>query len=88
MRYGAAVDWWSFGILIYEMLNLKTPFYDKNRKLMFHSIINQNPKVRMALSLSCVTRASLSMARGVAYIVHARLNGPLTIVVLVLFLVI
>ena len=45
MRYGAAVDWWSFGILIYEMLNLKTPFYDKNRKLMFHSIINQNPKM-------------------------------------------
>lgn len=44
-RYGAAVDWWSFGILLYEMLNLKTPFYDKNRKLMFHSIINQNPKM-------------------------------------------
>ena len=33
-RYGAAVDWWSFGILLYEMQAGRTPFYDKNRKIM------------------------------------------------------
>ena len=32
--YGRAVDWWSLGTLIYEMLTGWPPFYDKNlRKL-------------------------------------------------------
>jgi len=42
-KYGAAVDWWSFGILIYEMIGFRTPFFDKNRKLMFYGIINNEP---------------------------------------------
>lgn len=43
-KYGPAVDWWSFGILLYEMMNGRTPFFDKNRKLMFYNIINHEPK--------------------------------------------
>lgn len=31
--YGIAVDWWSFGILLFEMMHGRTPFYDKNRKV-------------------------------------------------------
>jgi len=42
-KYGPAVDWWSFGILLFEMLHGRTPFYDKNRKLMFYRIINTEP---------------------------------------------
>ena len=42
-KYGASVDWWSFGILLYEMMGFRTPFYDKNRKVMFHGIINLEP---------------------------------------------
>lgn len=42
-KYGAAVDWWSFGVLLYEMMGFKTPFFDKNRKLMFYAIINHEP---------------------------------------------
>ena len=34
-KYGAAVDWWSFGILLYEMMHGRTPFYDKNRKVIY-----------------------------------------------------
>lgn len=43
LKYGASVDWWSFGILLYEMMASRTPFFDKNRKLMFHGIINMEP---------------------------------------------
>jgi serum/glucocorticoid-regulated kinase 2 len=36
--YGKAADWWSFGILVYEMITGKTPFYSKNRSQMFQAI--------------------------------------------------
>lgn len=41
--YGIEVDWWSFGILLYEMMNGRTPFYDKNRKMMYNRIMNRTP---------------------------------------------
>lgn len=37
--YGVAVDWWSFGTLIYEMLTGWPPFYDKNIKRMCEKIL-------------------------------------------------
>ena len=36
--YDKSVDWWALGILIYEMLHGKPPFYDKNVYLMFQKI--------------------------------------------------
>ena len=36
--YGKAVDWWSLGTLIYEMLNGLPPFYDRNKQVMFERI--------------------------------------------------
>lgn len=50
LHYGAAVDWWSYGILVYEMKHVKTPFYDRNRKLMFHAIINMEPSIPRTFS--------------------------------------
>ncbi|CCK69219.1 cAMP-dependent protein kinase catalytic subunit TPK3 KNAG_0C01060 [Huiozyma naganishii CBS 8797] len=38
--YNKSVDWWSFGILIYEMLSGHTPFYDKNTMKTYENIIN------------------------------------------------
>ncbi|OAO12084.1 protein kinase [Blastocystis sp. ATCC 50177/Nand II] len=38
--YGMAVDWWSLGTLIYEMISGLPPFYDKNRRVMYNKILS------------------------------------------------
>ncbi|RHY10812.1 hypothetical protein DYB37_004026 [Aphanomyces astaci] len=37
--YGKVVDWWSYGILLFEMLTGRTPFVDRNRRVMFKNIM-------------------------------------------------
>lgn len=34
-----ATDWWTFGVLIYEMLFNVSPFYDQDSKKMFQKIV-------------------------------------------------
>lgn len=38
LKYGQAVDWWSLGVLMYEMIDGRTPFYDRNKNVMFQKI--------------------------------------------------
>lgn len=38
--YNKSVDWWSFGVLIYEMLAGYTPFYDSNTIKTYENILN------------------------------------------------
>jgi serine/threonine protein kinase len=40
--YTKAVDWWSYGILIYEMLAGIPPFYDENTNRMYRRIISED----------------------------------------------
>ncbi|OHT01344.1 AGC family protein kinase [Tritrichomonas foetus] len=40
--YGIAVDWWTLGILLYEMLYGKTPFYCQNNSQMFKRILESD----------------------------------------------
>lgn len=41
-EYGTAVDWWSFGVVLYEMLTGLPPWYSHNREVM-HKRILQSP---------------------------------------------
>ena len=40
--YGKAVDWWSLGTLMYEMLTGWPPFYDKNLRKMCEQILRSD----------------------------------------------
>lgn len=56
--YDKAVDWWSFGILIYEMLVGIPPFYDENVNTMYRAIV-QDP-VRYPASVSANAKDIIS----------------------------
>ena len=38
--YGRSVDWWGFGVVLYEMLCGRLPFYNKDHEVLFDLILN------------------------------------------------
>ena len=53
--YGKAVDWWSLGTLIYEMIAGLPPYYDRNKRVMYNRILTAplNPCSFMSPEISC-----------------------------------
>ncbi|KNC78816.1 AGC/SGK protein kinase, variant [Sphaeroforma arctica JP610] len=43
--YGHAVDWWSLGVVVYEMLVGLPPFYSKNYKTLYDKILKSDPRI-------------------------------------------
>ncbi|GAM28828.1 hypothetical protein SAMD00019534_120040 [Acytostelium subglobosum LB1] len=39
--YGKAIDWWSFGTLVFEMLSGLPPFYSSDIRIMYNNIMTQ-----------------------------------------------
>ncbi|KAF0693958.1 Aste57867_15126 [Aphanomyces stellatus] len=42
--YGYAADWWSWGVMLYEMLYGNTPFHDNNVSVMYRKITDADIK--------------------------------------------
>lgn len=57
--HGKAVDWWSFGTLLYEMMTGLPPFYNQNLNIMYEKILHAQIKMPTYLS-----KESRSLFRG------------------------
>uniref|UniRef100_A0A8C9VGH5 protein kinase C n=1 Tax=Scleropages formosus TaxID=113540 RepID=A0A8C9VGH5_SCLFO len=42
-KYGFSVDWWSFGVLLYEMLIGQSPFHGQDEEELFQSVRTDDP---------------------------------------------
>jgi len=51
--HGKAVDWWSLGILCYELCIGLPPFYHQNLHMMYQKIRTENPKFPGSMSRGC-----------------------------------
>jgi len=51
--YTKAVDWWSFGVMFYEMLTGLPAFYDRNTQLNYVKIMYANIPMHKNFSRSC-----------------------------------
>lgn len=48
--YDKSIDWWSFGILIYEMVTGETPFQESNLQQKYRAICTDNVRFNKKIS--------------------------------------
>jgi len=63
--YGKAVDWWSFGSLVYEMLTGLPPFYSQDVQEMYRKILNDSLKFPEWMSKAAMEMLSKLLERDI-----------------------
>ena len=41
--YGRAVDWWAFGVLLYQMMTSQSPFHGQDQDDIYNAILTDEP---------------------------------------------
>jgi serine/threonine kinase 32 len=62
--YFSSPDWWSIGVVMYELLFAKRPFRGKNNEALTNSILS-DPLVFPSKAESSITPDTLNLIRGV-----------------------
>lgn len=65
--YDRSVDWWAFGVLLYELLVGKAPFYGKNEALMFKAIVHADVKFPSSPKVSEDGKSLIKSVRRLPY---------------------
>ena len=73
--HGQAVDWWSPGVLLYEMLTGLPPFYCRSRERLFEKIKSSRLRFPRFLSENVRDLLTQLLMRNVAHRIGAKANG-------------
>lgn len=68
-EYGASVDWWALGVLMYEMMAGQPPFEADNEEELFDSIMHDDVLYPVWLS-----REAVSILKGTEFELKLRKN--------------
>ena len=75
-EYTHSVDWWSLGVLIFELVSGKTPFRAKSSDLIYENVIDLNIQWTSAIAGQCKDVIQKLLVANAAFRLGHRLGSP------------